>query len=181
MQKQAALISEQPVFVIVSCIPRWFIGQWEWVQIGVFSDFGDKCWKVGKESREAVIHRKIGLPTGESSLLRCCEWIYSSSIEAAFPRGWTRGSFQNLPYLAVFFPLDIVLLQSSYQNSAVNQEIAYGKVFYTVANDDFLMTVAILIACAVSIMDFMLATPIIPQYEKVFIFKYLNLPYQRDP
>ena len=86
-----------------------------------------------------------------------------------------------LGHLAVFFPLDIVLLQSSYQNSAVNQEIAYGKVFYTVANDDFLMTVAILIACAVSIMDFMLAPPIIPQYEKVFIFKYLNLPYQRDP
>ena len=39
-----------------------------------------------------------------------------------------------LGHLAVFFPLDIVLLQSSYQNSAVNQDWMGHSDFSTTAN-----------------------------------------------
>ena len=39
-----------------------------------------------------------------------------------------------LGHLAVFFPLDIVLLQSSYQNSVVNQDWMGHSDFSTTAN-----------------------------------------------
>ena len=59
---------------------------WKWVQIGIFSDFGEKCGKIGEKNRETAIHRRIELPTDENLFLRCYKWMYSPLTGTAFPR-----------------------------------------------------------------------------------------------
>ena len=59
---------------------------WKWVQIGIFSDFGEKCGKIGEKNRETAIHRRIELPTDENLFLRCYKWMYFPSTGTAFLR-----------------------------------------------------------------------------------------------
>ena len=59
---------------------------WKWVQIGIFSDFGEKCGKIGEKNRKTAIHRRIELPTDENLFLRCYKWMYSPLTGTAFPR-----------------------------------------------------------------------------------------------
>ena len=59
---------------------------WKWVQIGIFSDFGEKCGKIGEKNRETAIHRRIELPTDENLFLRCYKWMYFPSTGTAFPK-----------------------------------------------------------------------------------------------
>ena len=51
-----------------------------------FSDFGEKCGKIGEKNRETAIHRRIELPTDENLFLRCYKWMYFPSTGTAFPR-----------------------------------------------------------------------------------------------
>ena len=51
-----------------------------------FSDFGEKCGKIGEKNRETAIHRRIELPTDENLFLRCYKWMYSPLTGTAFPK-----------------------------------------------------------------------------------------------